>query len=652
MSEHITESIKIISFSYLLLLGLQVVFWPQVKSLFSKLPDAGWAIARVFGILLTSLIMWTFGHLGLAINSNIGMIVVMASVFLFSLLNKTASLAVFKIEREKLRVIIMAEYLFLAVFFLISFVRGYQPQLDSLEKFMDYGFINTYLRSKTLPTIDMWQAGEIINYYSFGHYWASILIRFLSTDPAIGYNLVLGFIGGTVASITMVLVTSISGVKSRISLIGGMLASIVMVFGGNGHSIWYLIKNGSFSDYWYADATRFIYNTIHEFPSYSLIVSDLHGHVLGLPVVLLFLIVIHYFHKHRGIKDLVFLGGLFGIMAMTNTWDVLIYGLLISVYYLLLMFRKEISIITSLKHASLVLGTTIVVTAPWWKTFEAISSGIKLVDIRSPLWQLGVLWSLLSVVVVVGWFVATKFESVVLIRSVILTIVFLILIPEVIYFKDIYPDHPRANTMFKLTYQGFVLGVIILGTAMTQVIHSGTSKLLKFFVFVVLLLVFGSSMIYPTLAYPSFYDNFKEYKGLNGEKWLETSAPAKYAILDFLRKNDTGGNMVEAVGDSYTHKNLLSAYTGIPTIQGWRVHEWLWRGSYEPVAKRETEVREIYEGRNVDKTVELLKNYKVDWIVVGPDEDETYLINHEKIKSMGQVTNIGEEYYVVRLVGN
>ncbi len=650
MSVLIIEAFKTIISSYFLLLGLQLIFWPLTKSLFSKLPDAGWAIARIVGILLTSLIMWSLGHLGLSISSDIGMFVVISTIFLLTLIkNRNLGFGIWRVEKSILRVIVMAEYLFLAVFVLISFVRGYLPQLDSLEKFMDYGFINTYLRSSTLPTIDMWQAGEIINYYSFGHYWASILIRFLHVAPAVGYNLVLGFIGGTVAAITMVLVTTIGAIKGRASLIGGMLASLVMVFGGNGHSIWYLIKNGSFDGYWYADATRFIHNTIHEFPSYSLIVSDLHGHLLGLPVVLLFLIVFYYFHKEKDMRDLIFLGGLFGLMAMTNTWDVLIYGLLVAIYYLTLMFKKELNIVKTMSHASLVLGTMIVVTAPWWKTFESISNGVRLVEIRSPLWQIGVLWSLLFVVCTVGWFVSSKFESVVFIRSIILTVIFLIIIPEIIYFKDIYPDHPRANTMFKLTYQSFVMSVIVLGVAITQVIHSSSKNVYRYLYFIVLIFVFGSSMVYPTLAYPSFYNNFKEYKGLNGEDWLSLDSPAKYRILGFLRKNDKGGNMVEAVGDSYTNKNILSAYTGIPTIQGWRVHEWLWRGSYEPVAKRETEVREIYEGRDVDKTKELVKDYKVDWIVVGPDEDETYLINHEKLRSLGKIIDIGGEYYVVEV---
>ena len=33
----------------------------------------------------------------------------------------------------------------------------------------------------------------------------------------------------------------------------------------------------------------------------------------------------------------------------------------------------------------------------------------------------------------------------------------LVILPEIIYVKDIYPDHYRANTMFKLTYQEFIM---------------------------------------------------------------------------------------------------------------------------------------------------------------------------------------------------
>ena len=38
----------------------------------------------------------------------------------------------------------------------------------------------------------------------------------------------------------------------------------------------------------------------------------------------------------------------------------------------------------------------------------------------------------------------------------------LIVMPELIYVQDIYPNAPRANTMFKLTYQGYMLFAICM----------------------------------------------------------------------------------------------------------------------------------------------------------------------------------------------
>lgn len=105
--------------------------------------------------------------------------------------------------------------------------------------------------------------------------------------------------------------------------------------------------------------------------------------------------------------------------------------------------------------------------------------------------------------------------------------------------------------------------------------------------------------------------------------------------------------MVEAVGDSYTEQNVVSAYAGVPTIQGWRVHEWLWRGGYEAVAVREKQVREIYEGKEESLAREILSSYNVGWILVGSDEEEMYLINHPKIKKFGkEVWREGESYLI------
>ena len=105
--------------------------------------------------------------------------------------------------------------------------------------------------------------------------------------------------------------------------------------------------------------------------------------------------------------------------------------------------------------------------------------------------------------------------------------------------------------------------------------------------------------------------------------------------------------MVEAVGDSYTNFNAISVFSGVPTIEGWRVHEWLWRGGYESVSLRESDVREIYESRDSKKIAELLKKYAVGWIVVGDDERGMYQINEIGLLSLGKkVFESGNTYLI------
>src|SRR5689334_8279085 len=90
--------------------------------------------------------------------------------------------------------ILIIEVLFLISFLGFSVVRSYQSEIMGLEKFMDFGFMKSYSVSPILPASDMWWAGESINYYSFGHFWASIMAKVWLLSDGISYNLMLSFI--------------------------------------------------------------------------------------------------------------------------------------------------------------------------------------------------------------------------------------------------------------------------------------------------------------------------------------------------------------------------------------------------------------------------------------------------------------------------
>ena len=78
--------------------------------------------------------------------------------------------------------------------------------------------------------------------------------------------------------------------------------------------------------------------------------------------------------------------------------------------------------------------------------------------------------------------------------------------------------------------------------------------------------------------------------------------------------------------------------TGLPTVQGWFVHEWLWRNDKNEPANRGKEVQTVYESQDVDATLDIIKKYDVKYIIIGDLEREKFMnLNEEKLLSLGEV---------------
>ena len=289
----------VIIYAWLATFILQLIAAPHLIIHFkNKLVDGGWAIGRTISWLAIGLIIWFLSHLYIPANSDIGLgIIISLTLFCSFRVIKKHNKALITFIRKRKKLIIAEEILFFIGISSLSYIRMHNPDIQDLEKFMDAGFMASYLRAPTLPAPDIWLAGETINYYSFGHFLGSIMSRLWHIDLAFTYNLLLGFIMGLGLMISFSVVANLlhNSIKPKTNkplLIGGFIGAILTIIGGNTHTIWYWITNRSWHNYWYADATRFIENTIHEFPSYSFVVSDLHAHVWSLPFVLTFLIII------------------------------------------------------------------------------------------------------------------------------------------------------------------------------------------------------------------------------------------------------------------------------------------------------------------------------------------------------------------------
>ncbi len=525
---------------------------------FKRFIDSGYGFSKIISPLVISYTAFLLAITRIATLSTITLYAILVFYFLVNvyiyLKNKTKITAEFK---KNSKAIFVSELLFAVGLFFWSFVRGYQPDINGLEKFMDFGFINSILNSQYLPPPDMWFAGESINYYWFGHFYVAMLTKLSTLASSLTYNLMIATILGLSLAFAFSIVSTLIRnlqikPKKRTAYAAGLISAILLVFAGNFHTPLYALKNGV-DNYWYPDATRFIgYNpessdkTIHEFPIYSFVVSDLHAHLINLPLVLLFIglllaLTLKLYPrnkteiKNKDIIKLIPIGLLLGVMFMTNAWDLanylLLTGVVLIIFNLKLSGIKIKAIWVTFKSILIIILAGFFVVLPFLLNFESLAQGVQLVNNRTPLWQLGVLWGFPAVITVIFALTLAKLKKKIdipdlFILSLIITSWILIFIPEIVFVKDIYiASHQRANTMFKLTYQAFVMFYLASGYIAVRTLLMIKTKLYKLLAILFFVILFVSILTYPSFAVTSFYADLKNYRGLDGATWLQTKHP-------------------------------------------------------------------------------------------------------------------------------
>ena len=224
----------------------------------------------------------------------------------------------------------------------------------------------------------------------------------------------------------------------------------------------------------------------------------------------------------------------------------------------------------------------------------------------------------------------------------------LIVIPEIVYVRDIYEkEYARSNTMFKLTYQAFTMFGILLGYALIRLWMEKKHVIRKVLTSAVFACFVGCCF-YTTTAVHAWFGQVwdpLQYQGLDATAYLETTFPEDAAAIHWLNDNVTGDPVVlEANGDSYSDYERVSAMTGLPTVLGWYVHEWLWRGDTGALNERAQEVETIYTSTNQEEVKALLEKYQVEYIFVGAREREKYeSLNESMLQSLGNVVFSDEQ---------
>jgi YYY domain-containing protein len=207
---------------------------------------------------------------------------------------------------------------------------------------------------------------------------------------------------------------------------------------------------------------------------------------------------------------------------------------------------------------------------------------------------------------------------------------FLVLLGIEFFWIDDRVFPPRFNTVLTVNYQAWVL-FGISGAFTIYYVTAGWQRqrlgvlLPKIAWAAATAMVVLAGFVYPLLA--TFYttDAFAKTRHLNGLFAMEFWNPDEYDALLWLQTNVHGTPVVlEAAGDANTPLSYVSAYTGLPTVLGWRLQEFWWRGSWEPQAGRKEDIERVYTTTDPEEAKVILERYDVEYVYVGPLERQQY----------------------------
>ena len=194
---------------------------PLTMFIFRPLPDRGIILARVVGLLGVSYIAWITVSLGLMDFSRTAVYTGMAVMAMMS----AATLAlrwreITRFLKEHWRLLLFGESLFLVAFLGFVLLRHANPDLwhpfRGGEKPMELAYLTAVVRSTTLPPFDPWFAGGFLNYYYWGYFVVSSIIRVTGILPTTAFNLAVPmFFALTVTGAYTLVYNLTEGVRQR-----------------------------------------------------------------------------------------------------------------------------------------------------------------------------------------------------------------------------------------------------------------------------------------------------------------------------------------------------------------------------------------------------------------------------------------------------
>jgi YYY domain-containing protein len=569
-----------------------------------------WAGGRVAGLVLVAMPAWWAGVVGVHQWRGVGTVVLVVCAVVGG---------VVAWRRRAWRQLLVAEAIFWTAIVAVIVIRLDHPQIVLTEKPMDMGILASLLRAEGFPPPDMWLAGEALPYYYWGALLWTVPLSIASLPLEIGYNLIVGLIGGMVVSLLWML-----GRRAGGSHWSGLLVAFFGLFAGTPDGLRQLFAGASITrlDYWHS--SRQIADTITEFPLFTFWLGDLHPHLLSMPIICLALLVAWQAGRDGPkILQTIVLTVLFGVAWSANPWSM--PPTVVGIALLLLAgpdqwhwpggdgTRRWLAV------AAIAVGGWLV-TAPFHLDFQPFFQGVRMVFAWTPLGSL-LLYAgcllipaalaslallqrfvggdeeanraivLLATAAVLVVAAATGRPTLVILVAICVPFViavlgprsgedrpvfalaalgiFLFLVPEIVYVADSYGDDlHRMNTVFKSYIQAWIFVAVALPVLLRWGLKRRGARLAVVAVMILVALPHVTGMFSQQIV--------AEERGVDGMRWMTAG---DRAIVHYLRQQPPGTIIAEAVGGAYTEYARLSSASGVPAYLGWANHESVWRGN-------------------------------------------------------------------------
>lgn len=612
---------------WLLVQLISLICLPFSLSLFSALPDRGYSLNKSFSLIVFAYITWLIVSLHLLPFTQISIIIIGFLLALIPLIQKHHP------RHLDIRHCLLTEIIFFMLFAFFAYLKYRTPAIYGTEKPMDFALINGIFRSHFFPPQDAWYANETINYYYFGHYLIAFLSKLTSIPTRIIYNLALPLIFALTGINIFSIITNFTKPKKHVYFLAFATITLVLL----GSNLDTVLRLGKVINWW--NPSRIIPNTITEFPYFSLILGDVHAHVLALVFGSLFLGICLAYFKKPTISILASGSLVLACLAMTNPWEIPGYLLVI----LPILFSVPCHRIRSSVIGILLL---IFFSFPFLSHYQMIkpaSDSKPLINFISNTSSIGRHTLLSELLIIWGTHIAILLSIVFFLRRKILSktnifplvlcfsAITLILFCEFFFINDLFTAPlERMNTVFKFYYQAWLLFGI--GSIALLSNHSNILFKNRIITLVIAAFFFGN-LSYFAFATPTRLKEFPQKEwSLDGLKYMSASNPSDLAAIDWLNKNNSKSvNIVESAADpsgstSYNSIGRISAATGLPTILGWaNGHEdGLWRSGGQEIINRTNDVRTIYESNDSATVETIINKYSIKYIIVGEQEKLAY----------------------------